>query len=444
MMSKYFFLGLLILSVGCVQAIPPPFYLGGIQVNEANQTKWAATLKEAQMNTVAVTVYAMQGRWDSDSLQIPLKDEGVMNEIKAAKAAGLNVILILRVALDHSFEANRFLWHGMIMPNNNAKIDRWFERYQQFVLHWAKIAEQEKVDVLGVGSELNALVTTIPITKMPSLYAHYTNRASQKRWESKSFKFKKEIKEEDLWARGAEQGYTNVRKYINARIQAHYQWGKQVTFTGQGKRVVLMNMRRNRIRAHWKKIITATRTVYNGQLTYAANFDNYMFVDFWSELDFMGINAYFPLRTSKKDLETGANLLHTLEKGWQKVFRNIDSFRREHNCLDKPIMFTELGYTNKQNATIAPWQSYGFRVVPTSAKPELIIWHKEKTDYTERSLAIDALYNVVKAKNINLQGILYWKISTHTYHRKEEPFVLILSEDGNDPTQRSLAQFCVE
>ena len=45
----------------------PSFFLGGIQVNEPDHAQWTHVLTEVGMNTVAVTIYARQGDWDSDN-----------------------------------------------------------------------------------------------------------------------------------------------------------------------------------------------------------------------------------------------------------------------------------------------------------------------------------------------------------------------------------------
>ena len=101
------------------------FFLGGIQVNEPDQEAWVRTLDEVGMNTVAVTVYARQGDWDSANLWFDDEAPWAVNEIRVAKARGLKVVLVLRVALDHAFERNKFFWHGMIMPHTaKGKLER--------------------------------------------------------------------------------------------------------------------------------------------------------------------------------------------------------------------------------------------------------------------------------------------------------------------------------
>jgi hypothetical protein len=419
---------------------PNTFYLGGIQINEANNKDWVSMLQDAKMNTVEVTVYARQGEWDDDSLSFAEEDDGVMAEIRAAKAAGLHVILILRVSLDHGFIRNRFMWHGMVLPKNDSLLMRWFDRYQVFANKWATIAANENVDVFCVGSEMNALSSTFNIQSIPSLYAYYNTISTQKKYEYRALKYKKKLKKEDLWVRG-NHDYKDLKGYIDGRIKYNHQWGQQATFAGQKNRLKLMNERRNHALDRWKKMIKEVRGTYKGQITYAANFDNYQEVAFWDELDFIGINAYFALRNPNESISDPQKMKEALEKGWVNVFEEVNSFRAKHKLEDKPMIFTELGYINRKKTTIEPWTGFGFSVVGANKNERLIVWDREEADWEERKFAIDALYKVVKNQNINLEGILYWKLTTHDYHLPYEPFALHLTPNARDSLQTSLGMF---
>ena len=45
----------------------------------------------------------------------------------------------------------------------------------------------------------------------------------------------------------------------------------------------------------WRDLIKKVRGKYKGLLTYAAHWDRYLDIRFWDRLDYVGINAYFPL-----------------------------------------------------------------------------------------------------------------------------------------------------
>jgi hypothetical protein len=99
-------------------------------------------------------------------------------------------------------------------------------------------------------------------------------------------------------------------------------------------------------RKEWISIISKVRSVYQGKLTYAANFNEYEKVPFWNLLDYVGIQAYFPL-TNKKN--PSAN---ELLAGWEKPLEQLDAFYSKNK---KPILFTEIGYKSTDDAGIEPW-----------------------------------------------------------------------------------------
>ena len=49
----------------------------------------------------------------------------------------------------------------------------------------------------------------------------------------------------------------------------------------------------------WRKLAANVREVYSGKITYAANWDEYENVKFWDVVDYIGIDAYFPLVEQK-------------------------------------------------------------------------------------------------------------------------------------------------
>lgn len=102
----------------------------------------------------------------------------------------------------------------------------------------------------------------------------------------------------------------------------------------------------------WRAIISEVKKVYSGKLTYAANWDTYQKVKFWDALDYVGIQAYFPLTDKKNPSES------ELKKGWAKVNKNIMNFS---HTINKQIIFTELGYNDSEHAGAEPWSSHHSR-----------------------------------------------------------------------------------
>lgn len=420
-----------------------PFaYLGGLQIHEATQEGWVQALQANGMNTAQVTIYAEQGAWDSDSLIFDSTDVRVLDEIRTLKKAGLKAILILRVSLDHSFWQNRFRWHGMVMPKDQVTLERWFDRYREFVLHWAQIAEAEGVDVFGIGSEMNTLVSTRPIQQLPNLYAYYRDTMKQYQHEARALKFKDQFSPEDLKLRYY-QSYDSLELLLQDRVRQHYDWSVQTTFMQLPIKQALkkMNARRSYCQQAWRQLIADTRKVYSGKLTYAANFDNYEDVAFWDALDFVGINAYFPLRDANRTYPDATAMQSAFETEWKAVFKSIKNFQEAQQIEEKPLLFTELGYISREYATVEPWAGFGFSIIGSGRQEQLVLWGKSPKNYMERKWAMDALYKVVEADQVPLAGLLYWKLTTHDYHLPHEPFALHVTPEGKDPLQASLAQF---
>ncbi len=98
----------------------------------------------------------------------------------------------------------------------------------------------------------------------------------------------------------------------------------------------------------WRALIAEIRQVYGGQLTYAANwFAEFEEVPFWDELDYIGIQAYFPL-SDGTDPTT-----EELKAGWQA---HLDSIERVAKRFGKPVLFTELGYRSVAGTAATPWE----------------------------------------------------------------------------------------
>lgn len=429
---------ILLLVILCLSACntAPDFYLGGIMINEANHQHWVESLEDVGMNTVSVTVYARQGIWDSDNIWWNEEESSVVHEIETAKAQGLNVVLILRVLLDSYFEENKFLWHGMTMPANDSLLTNWFENYGMFVDKWAKEAERLDVDVLAVGSELRALSATLPIDSIPVLEEYYLNIERQEELIEDHQLFEKELQENDLWVRGY-GNYSSLDDYLRDKIKKNEAWASSMAMIGDSVSVEKMNHRRRILNREWEKLIHETRGVYHGELTYAANFDNYRNVGFWKTLDFIGINAYFKMREPKEE----ANL-EGFEQSWTNVFADLDTFCIKQSISKPKVLFTELGYVNRSKCSVAPWQGFGFSIVGDTTNKELIVWGRETENYIERSQIVEALHNVYEKDEGNpLGGILYWKLTSDSSLLKYEPFGLWSGLESQDPLLKSLQKF---
>ncbi len=448
MRSLLTILALLLVGIGLFLALSsagPVFDLGGIQVNEPDHTAWIRALAESGMNTVSVTVYAKQGDWDSTNLWWEDEEPWVVQEARAARKGGLDVVLVLRVALDHAFERNKFFWHGMIMPASDEALNEWFDRYSRYVLKWARIAEEEGIDVLAIGSELNSMTNTVPVAELPALEEYWSNEQKVDRENARVLEHRDSIEGKQIWVRGNE-GYEGLEPFLADRATAHALWAEEVSFLDAADPVASVNARRQLLADRWTDLIDQVRGVYTGPLTYAANFDQFESVGFWDKLDLISINAYFPLR--KRDLPSSSDSARTVlfTTRWTNIFQTIDALRIRQGVPDHRVLFTELGYTRRANSTIEPWASHGFSVLPSPEGSRLMIWEEQPDDPTERAQAVRGLYEANLAMGGDfLAGILYWKLSTEPAHLEVEPFVLIIGERaGNDPLLGELERFTTE
>lgn len=97
----------------------------------------------------------------------------------------------------------------------------------------------------------------------------------------------------------------------------------------------------------WLELVQEVKNIYSGKLTYAANWDGeFNDIDFWDQMDYIGIQAYFPL-TNKSNPS-----LTEVKQGWMKHIELLEKLSKKYN---KPILFTETGYRSDEIATIEPW-----------------------------------------------------------------------------------------
>lgn len=187
-------------------------------------------------------------------------DESIIHAIKTAHSLGMKVMIKPHLDLIDLAEGS---WRGEIACVSETDWKAWFESYGDFILHYAKIAEENKVEMLCIGTELTSVATL----------------------------------KDGMW----------------------------IDF-----------------------VIKPVRDAYKGSLTYAANWNTeYSIVPFWQALDYVGIDAYFPLS------ENINPPLEEIRKGWEQWTREIEAF---HKKVNKPIVFTEVGYCSADGTTRTPWE----------------------------------------------------------------------------------------
>ena len=96
----------------------------------------------------------------------------------------------------------------------------------------------------------------------------------------------------------------------------------------------------------WKQLISKIRKVYHGKLTYAANWDEYTRTPFWKELDYIGVDAYFPLSEERIPNR------QQMKEGWEKWKLKMKEVSKING---RPTLFTEFGYRSMDYTAKKPW-----------------------------------------------------------------------------------------
>lgn len=151
----------------------------------------------------------------------------------------------------------------------------------------------------------------------------------------------------------------------------------------------------------WRVLIKEIKEIYSGKLTYAANWDGeFNNIDFWDELDYIGVQAYFPLTLAKNPG------LETIKKGWNKHIKVLEDISITYNT---PILFTEVGYRNDAYATVEPWE---WGTIFTRL-------YTKKSDKTQQ-LAYQALFEKLWNKEW-FAGIYAWQWSSGDFPIRSKP-----------------------
>ena len=96
----------------------------------------------------------------------------------------------------------------------------------------------------------------------------------------------------------------------------------------------------------WHSVIQGVRDRYSGPITYAADWSNYQQIGWWDAVDYVGIDAYFPLSIFDTDPS-----LEDLNKVWNNY---ADDMEEWIETVNKPVILTEIGYRSGDGTNMAP------------------------------------------------------------------------------------------
>jgi len=97
----------------------------------------------------------------------------------------------------------------------------------------------------------------------------------------------------------------------------------------------------------WRELIARVRRVYHGRLTYCANWEGAERVPFWDALDFIGIQAYYPLAKTKDPSA------EELRSAWRAIATRLG---RLSATFGRSVVLTEVGYRSADGALAEPWK----------------------------------------------------------------------------------------
>ena len=96
----------------------------------------------------------------------------------------------------------------------------------------------------------------------------------------------------------------------------------------------------------WRAVIEGVRAYFGGPVTYAANHGSEAGITWWDAVDYIGVDAYYPL-TDKND-----PTLAELKAAWTP---HVTILAALAETWEKPVLFTEIGYRSQDGTNRHPW-----------------------------------------------------------------------------------------
>jgi len=120
------------------------------------------SLAKLNVNAVAIVPYTfMRDPNKPTKLPIPTRkgmetDAAVLHAVKEAKKRGWSVLMKPQIWIGNGH------WPGDVAFDNEADWDTWFENYEEWIIHYARLCEANGVDALCLGTELVHTTLTHP------------------------------------------------------------------------------------------------------------------------------------------------------------------------------------------------------------------------------------------------------------------------------------------
>lgn len=177
----------------------------------------------------------------------------------------------------------------------------------------------------------------------------------------------------------------------------------------------------------WLKTIRLARAHFpEGALGYSANWDHYRKIEFWQQLDFVGLNSYWKLA------DRALPSVNEVVARWDRIRRDLLAWQRE---VQRPLVFTEVGWCSQEGAAMEPWNYLrSSRATPAGLEEQRRLYEA-----------------FIKAWNdpIGVAGVIWWEwtaapggLNDYTYTPKNKPAEHLLRawlREGSPTTQPATA-----
>lgn len=117
-------------------------------------------LKQQHIEWIAQTPFGWQTSFNQPEIHLNThisknywgeSDRGLIHTTRLAQAAGIKTLLKPHIWLT---DRSQNKWLGDIEMNSEAEWQTWFKNYTAFILHYARLAEENKIEGLCIGTEL--------------------------------------------------------------------------------------------------------------------------------------------------------------------------------------------------------------------------------------------------------------------------------------------------
>lgn len=127
----------------------------------------------------------------------------------------------------------------------------------------------------------------------------------------------------------------------------------------------------------WRQLIRKVRKVYKGRLIYSANWDHYKDIEWWGDLDLVGMTVYYDLVGDK------ASTMEVLLDSWKPIRKEILDWQQK-KVNGMPILFTEVGWPSQVGCAKEPWNYYGSKTPDPATQAKCFeaffkTWRNEKS-----------------------------------------------------------------